>query len=123
MTAPSRKTTEAAEATTAASEPAAETWPKTELTVEEMVDSLTGWDELAIEEQLKKPIDGMRSNYTVGRALIGVHRMRAGEKAAIAFKAAMEMPNGDVSKYFTKKTANDNDLLVPTEAGKEAGKR
>jgi hypothetical protein len=122
MTAPTRKTTEAAEATTATSEPAAETWPKTELTVEEMVDSLTGWDELAIEEQLKKPIDGMKSNYTVGRALIGVHRMREGEKPGVAFKAAMAMPNGDVSKYFTKKTANDNDLLVPTEAGKEAAK-
>lgn len=120
MTAPNRKTEPATKpADDVATE---ETWPKTELTVEEMVDSLTGWDELAIEEHLKRPIDGMRSNYTVGRALIGVHLTREGQKAGVAFKAAMAMPNSEVSKYFTKKSANDDDLLVPSESGKDAAK-
>jgi hypothetical protein len=116
MTAPTRKTDTADKAA-----PAPE-WPKTELTIPEMMDSLNGWDELAIEEHLKRPLDAMRSNFTVARALIGVHLTREGQKAPAAFKTAMAMVNDDVTKYFTKASANDDDLLAPSESGKEPAK-
>lgn len=120
MTAPNRKTEP--DKKPADDVAAEETWPKTELTIPEMMDSLNGWEEIAIEEQLKRPIDAMKSNFTVARALIGVHMTREGKKPGVAFAAAMTMSNDDVTKYFTKKSANDDDLLVPSESGKDASK-
>ena len=92
----------------------------TETTLSEMVESLTGYDELAIEKHFGAPIsDLMNSKPTTGiRGLIFVHKTRENFSAVDAKKQAMELPMRGAMDYF----ASDEQEPLPEEPVTEQGK-
>lgn len=94
----------------------------TDDTVESFTETLTGFDEIAIEKHMgidvymeaeHKPIKAIR-------ALVFVHRTRAGDKPNDARKHALDLPFREVNDYFTDGEADDSDDDEPvTEMGKE----
>lgn len=69
-------------------------------TSEELFDSLTGFDELAIAQQFgAAPTDLLGT--MLGRALLFVAQRREGVSDAEAYKAAMELPTGELTAIFT----------------------
>lgn len=97
-----------------------ENTPTSEMTVEEMTNSLTGFDEVAIRKHMgfdpyadaeSRPMDLMR-------ALVLVAERRRGITDKAAYQAAMEMPISEVSDYFTDDDETDPEDPV-TEPGKE----
>ena len=61
--------------------------------------SLTGFEELAIQRMFKSGLGDLRDTM-IARALLFVRSKREGLKDPDAFKAAMEMPLGDVEAHF-----------------------
>lgn len=90
-----------------------------DLTAEEMSLSLTGFDEIAIEQQFSLDIyaDAERKPMKALRALVFVHRRREGDDDAAAKQAAMEMPLGAVQDYFI-----EDEEITPKEPETEQGK-
>lgn len=86
-------------------------------TVSEVAESLTGFDELAIEKSFGKSLDELKPTM-VGRALVFVVERRAGKTDPEAKSAAMEMPMGQVNSYFL----DEPDDVLPDEPDSEAGK-
>lgn len=86
----------------------------------ELLESLTGYEELAIEEAFGKTLDVLAagSNTMLNRALIFVDLRRGGAKVAEARKQAMELPVKTVLERF----AADEDELMPDEPVGESGK-
>lgn len=84
----------------------------------EVMESLNGFDEIAIEQAFGAPItDLLETKPTTGaRALLFVIRRRDGMKDNEARKAVMEMRLGDVQGYFVDD--EDEDLEPVTESGK-----
>jgi len=91
----------------------------TEVTVNEMIDSLTGYDEIAIAKAFDaewtvlaeaKPI-------TFARALVFVDRRRGGLDDKKAKVAALEMTVGQVNSYFA-----EDDEPMPEDPVTPAGK-
>lgn len=113
----------------------APTGPVCDLTPSEMFDTLTGFDEIAVQKMFGRPITdygrkGRSPNgSTLVRALVFVHRRRAqDEKDPVAFNAAMSLTMGEVQSYFapepddeadTDEGPDDGDLEQP---GDPAGK-
>jgi hypothetical protein len=93
---------------------------QTTATIDEIVDSLTGHDELAIHAAFGKDITDLAQLHKTLfiRAAIAVHRSReAGESMRAAHKFAMDMRMGDVTDYFSA----DEDA-IPAEPDTESGK-
>ncbi|WBQ02941.1 hypothetical protein [Kribbella sp. CA-293567] len=97
----------------------------TELTFDEVLDSLTGYDELAIKSTTDVPLSKMLAADSVHalRAVIGIHTLRetgkSGSKAyQAAYKAAMEMPLSQVRQYFAEPPGDP----IPDEPDSTAGK-
>lgn len=83
--------------------------PQTEQTAEEMLMSLTGFDELGIQQTSGKTVTALaRTDETaLSRALVAVHIMREangqGPKAhKAAYDKAQAMTFGEVTKYFAE---------------------
>lgn len=81
----------------------------TELTILEMSESLTGYDELKIEVKLEKPVEAIEGNYTLIRALAAIHMIRGGAKEGIAWGKVMNMPASEIKRYFSPKTDDEMD--------------
>jgi hypothetical protein len=102
--------------TTTASEPT--TGPVTDITVTEMVESLTGFDEIAIAKHfdgLDPYTDAQTKPILISRALVFVHLRRGNEQRARlsdidAHTAAMTMPMGEVTTYFAD--GEDDDAAI-----------
>lgn len=94
----------------------------TDLTLSEMGDSLTGFDEIAVTTHLGYDVYDVAATGTVGgsvrfaRALIFIHQTRAGLAAPDAKKAALTMSGAAVNGYFAtdpeELDADDPDTAV-----------
>lgn len=94
----------------------------TDTTASEMTDSLTGYDEIAIEQAFDGfdiYIDAERHPVRSLRALIFVHQRREdGVSDAAARTAAAEMPLSEVNVYFAP-DEEINEADPDTDAGKD----
>lgn len=88
-----------------------------ELTSTEVLGSLTGYDELAIEQQFGGPIEGMtKTPSKFGRALVFVLKRREGLKDPAAKKYALDLTMSAVDDHFKP---DEDDELPGSEAGKD----
>lgn len=118
-------TTTAAKKTTAQAEP---TTPVTE-TLAEVMESVTGYDEIGVEKNLGISIEDMTGAgegektqaIKLTRALIAVHRCHQGDNPTKAWHFALSMRMSDVQNYFAPAAKDDDDVLT-TEAQSESGK-
>lgn len=87
------------------------------LTVDEHMELLTGFDEVAIEERFGKDIDSLRFTMSL-RALAFTSRTRNGQPAKDAYKAVMSLTLKELGDLF----ADDADEPMPDEPVTEPGK-
>jgi len=82
-------------------------------TVEELSDSLTGFDEIAIKKAFGVPFAALAPNekgqggdvFQFLRTLVFVHRRREGDTDVTAYNAAQGMTTGEVNAYFADESA------------------
>jgi hypothetical protein len=96
---------------------------KTDLSVSEVMDSLTGFEEIAIEKHMAYDIytddEAKARPVLLMRCLVFVLEKRAGLKDTDAMKAAMGMSVKDVNDYFPD-TVEDVEPNDPdTDEGKD----
>lgn len=93
------------------------------LSFSDMVGSLTGYEEVAIEERFGEPVGRlMRAALTkAGRALIFIEEQRKGAKPADAYKTAMGMRLTDVNDCFFDEDEDEDDV-DPDNPDSELGK-
>lgn len=104
-------------------EPAAETAPEPEepsvtgMTVDELTDTLTGFEEIAIAKAFSKELSDLPGTQPL-RALVMIWHKRTDELAdADAYQKAMEVTLGAVMGYF-----EGNDEITPETPETESGK-
>jgi hypothetical protein len=90
----------------------------------EVFDSLTGYDEIAIEKAAGSPVEVLQENRKVLllRCLVAVDIMRESQPKVtypLAYKQAMEMTISEVNDYFDASDENDID---PDDPDSEPGK-
>lgn len=98
----------------------------TEVTFDEFIDSLTGFDELAIKNHTKLPLSKLLASDELhaSRAVIALHKLKEESQPntpkgyAAAYKAAMEMPFKEVRTYFAEDPAD----VDPDDPDSESGK-
>lgn len=91
-------------------------------TIDTMVKSLTGFDEIAIEQAFHADLaDVMESSGKVLRALIFVMKKREGLSDHDAFLYAMNVKRGDVDGHFTLSTEVDDEGKAPEPDSTENG--
>lgn len=70
-------------------------------TLDDLADSLTGFDEIAIKQAFKQTVAQLADDPgQLIRALIFVHRRREGDNDVTAWNAAQAMPARDALDYF-----------------------
>lgn len=91
-----------------------------QITVNEMAESLTGYDEIAIEKHMGIDVyaDAEQKGVKALRALVFVSQRRQGKTDAEAVKAAMNMSLKEANSYFSE----DADELIPEEPETASGK-
>ena len=71
--------------------------------IEEMVDSLTGFDQIAIRQRFNERFDSLAEDpIMLTRGIYFVQLRRDGEKDADAFNQAMTIPFGELQGKFTQ---------------------
>jgi hypothetical protein len=76
---------------------------QTDKTAEEVLDSLTGFDEMAIKQHFGQTVAGLTKDETMlGRALVFVLKRRDGLVDDDARNAALEMSLKGVTSYFAE---------------------
>jgi hypothetical protein len=90
------------------------------LTLDEAVESLTGFDEIAIEKKFGHDITTLLTDHAIRamRATAFVLKRREGLNDADAYKASMDMTIGQTQDFF----ADEPDELMPEEPSTELGK-
>lgn len=91
-------------------------------TADEVMGSITGYDEIAISRAFKTDIGDMREKgFTFLRALVFVHQRRQGKKDAEAYQHAMELPMRALTEDYFEPEPDDLDPDDPdTPAGKDS---
>lgn len=91
----------------------------TNVTPDEMFESLNGFDELAIERHFGNTALGLTERHPTMflRALIFVHKNREGLSPTEAHNAAMALSLKEAQAYFS-----DEDEVMPDEPETESGK-
>lgn len=82
-------------------------------TTEELADSLTGFDEIAIKKAFGVPISALSPDqkgqggdvFQFLRALIFVHRRREGENDITAYNSAQNLRTAELNAYFADESA------------------
>lgn len=88
-------------------------------TVVEMINSLTGYDEIAIEKNYGGVDFFELKGLTTIRALVFVQLRRDGQADKDAKRAVLEMTVGECNAFFTEDTETDPEQPV-TEPGKDS---
>jgi hypothetical protein len=88
------------------------------LTAEEMGESLTGYDELAIEKAFQVSDVTVLAGTKQIRGLVFVALRREGQSDKDAFASVMEMPLKSCNEFF----AEDEDEPMPDDPATESGK-
>lgn len=86
---------------------------KIDQTVEEVADSLTGFDEIAIKKAFGVPFSALAPNekgqggdvFQFLRSLVFVNLRREGENDVAAYTGAQQMTTGEVNGYFAEESA------------------
>lgn len=76
--------------------------------------SMTGFDEIAVEQRFHKNIQDIESESMMARALIFVLERRNGKDDKTAYGEAMRLTVGDLQSYFEKE--DDEEELNEGEA-------
>lgn len=94
----------------------------TQATFNEMLDSLTGYEELAIQSGFDADINTLINTHATFavRACIAVDLARQGSTAAEAKKAAMSLTLTEVNAYFREDVEEPFPEEPVTESGKDA---
>lgn len=98
--------------------------PVAEISMDEVTESITGYDEIAIEENLKITFIELaikRNHMKWVRAHVAIYLFHKGEKAAAAWKTAMSMPQKELQTFFPP-TGDPEDITDESESGKDDGK-
>jgi hypothetical protein len=101
-------------------------------TVEELADSLTGFDEIAIKKAFGSPFSALAPNekgeggdvFQFLRVLVFVHRRREGENDITAYNSAQGMTTGEVNAYFadeSPESGKDNSAPEMTPTSSQPG--
>lgn len=77
-------------------------------TAREMVRSLTGWDEIAIERKFESKMTDLATTMAA-RAAVFVQLRREGNDDANAYGLCMNMPMGEVEDFFADEPAADEE--------------
>ncbi|GAA4698258.1 hypothetical protein [Nocardioides nanhaiensis] len=90
------------------------------LTASETIQTLTGFEEIAIEAHMGVEIysEGQAKPMRVMRALVFVQRMRDGDNAHEARKVAMEMPMRELQDHFAPELEEIDPDAPDTPEGK-----
>lgn len=93
----------------------------TKITASEMVESLTGFEEIAIEKHMgiDPYADGERKPLKVMRALVFVRATREGMDAPKAREHAMTLSMGQVQEQFAEDEPEIDSAAPETESGKD----
>lgn len=93
----------------------------TDLTQVEAIESLTGYDELAIKQKFGAPIGALfdESISTARRALVFAIYSRQDNGPKDAYKAAMNLTVGDLDRVFGEDEPEVMDDEPVTESGKD----
>jgi hypothetical protein len=106
---------------TPATKPTAE--PVADVSMGEITDSITGYDEIAIEDNLKLTFIELamkRNHMKWVRAHIAIYLFHKGEKAAVAWRTAMTMPQKELQTFFPS-DGDPDDVTDESDAGKGEG--
>lgn len=87
------------------------------ITAKETLESLNGFDEIAIEKAFGKEFDDLGGRATV-RALIFIQRKRAGDNDKDAKTFALSVPMGQLDDHFAKPAEEVDEDDPETDAGK-----
>jgi hypothetical protein len=95
----------------------------TDQTVEELADSLTGFDEIAIKKAFGVPFSALAPNekgeggdvFQFLRSLVFVHRRREGENDVTAYNAAQNLTTSEVNTYFAEESVESGKDSSPSE--------
>lgn len=87
----------------------------------EMSESLTGWDEIAVEKHMgiDPYTDGERKPMLLMRSLVFVHKTRQGLSGPDARQAVMDMPVSALNDYFSATEPELPDTDPETPAGND----
>lgn len=97
-----------------------DTAPPEKMTGQEVANSLTGFDEIAIKQAFGLSLDAL-DPITVARACGFVLNRRAGQSDRDAYQAVMAMPQRDLSALFaTDDEDDDPDPYAQSPAGKDS---
>lgn len=90
---------------------------ETELTLEEVSDSLTGFDEIAITQQFGRTVTDLAQHdpSMFGRAMVFVVKRRDGATDDDARNAAMAMTMKDYAVFFSDASEDESGKGVPSE--------
>lgn len=96
--------------------------PQEPISAGEMVQSLTGFEELAIEQHMKIDpyTDGGRKPVAVLRSLVFVVNKRAGKTDREAREIAMSMPAGELQDMFADEPEEIDPDNPETPAGEDS---
>lgn len=87
--------------------------PDCDQTVQDLADSLTGFDEIAIKKAFGVPFSTLAPNekgeggdaFQFLRSLVFVHRRREGDNDVTAYNTAQGMTTHEVNGYFAEESA------------------
>lgn len=83
---------------------------ETKLTAEEVLESLTGFDEMAILQHFGRNVSALTEDQsTLARALVFVLKRRDGDSDDTARNLALEMTLKDVTDYFAEESEADEE--------------
>lgn len=94
----------------------------TDITVEEMLNSLTGFDEIAVSKAFGLDVFTLLDTTTItgGRALVFVHKRRQGMSDTEAKAAALSMTVRETDAYFAAEPTEIDAEAPETDAGKDS---
>lgn len=101
-----------------------DTAPPRKMTGQEVANSLTGFEELAIKQQFGASLDAL-DPITVARAcgFTVLARERVGQPPSEAYMAVMQMPQSELTTLFAtddEDDADDRDPFAQSAAGKDS---
>lgn len=91
-----------------------------EIPADELFESFNGFDEIAVHKAFKLDLAAMEERgFLFLRALVFVNERRGGLNDAEAYKAAMNLTQGDLTDYFPEPEPELDPDDPDTESGKD----
>lgn len=97
--------------------------PVADVSMDEITESITGYDEQMIEDHLKLTFAELalgKNHMKWARGHVAVWLVRQGDKPAEAFKKAMSLPQRELQTFFPA-TGDPRDITDESDSGKGEG--